>query len=57
MRDPREQDLALECLRLAVSNGPASPDETVGRAESYLEFVTRDDAASTLRTVRAVVNS
>src|SRR5690606_20524897 len=40
MRSEREQEIALECLKLASNAFPASLDETVKRAERYLAFVT-----------------
>lgn len=54
MRNPDDRALAFECLRLANDPG-RTPGEVVERATDFFEFVTEDESAKALRTVRAVV--
>jgi len=53
MRDTREQELALECLKLAISCGvPAEPDRTtIDRASAFYAFVTGTDTDDARRAV------
>ena len=53
-RNPDEQTIALECLRLA--NNLTPPAEVVDRAEQYYAFVTGDDARSKLDAVVKAVS-
>lgn len=58
MRNPDEQQLALECLRLAHGNGETGWEFVIRRAEQYHAFVTgrdADDAKAKLAVVREAV--
>ena len=52
MRDPDQQAVALDCLRLAVAVAPA---RAVELAREFHAFVSGDDAAEKLQAVREAV--
>lgn len=59
MRAIDEQQVALDCLRLANGLAPTGDDaaSVVARAEAYLAFVTgSEDASARLKLVREAVS-